>query len=392
MKLFFTMIQYLIAWLILFCCAAASAPGDFRSSGFPEFTLHHIDSIGRYLGQSALADVDNDGDLDWIAGEAPWGGTSRLWWWEYRGPDDWHRHLIGKADSDVGGDVYDLNNDGWIDFWSGKALFINRQDGTFDRFEPGTTFAHDSRFADIDGDGRVDGVANSDKYGLVWYSIPEDPTQAWTEHMIDPAGNHKIHGGPSPQAVGDLDGDGDADVVTGRAWYENLDGAGRTWKQHKTIDFGEADRYGLAVKTWMIDLDGDGDLDFVQSEADHPDARVAWFENDGKGNLTRHIIKEKGDRQDFHGLIVADFDNDGDWDVCAGGGPLSGAPHQLYIWENHAGKTGTPVSGMWKEHKIASMPSHEIVGGDVDGDGDIDICLKPWTTGNRHGYLQNRLK
>ena len=38
------------------------------------------------------------------------------------------------------------------------------------------------------------------------------------------------------------------------------------------------------------------------------------------------------------------------------------------------------------------MPCHEAVGGDVDGDGDVDICSKPWSTGNEHFFLENLLK
>ncbi|MBN1999544.1 VCBS repeat-containing protein [candidate division KSB1 bacterium] len=193
---------------------------------FPEFSVHTIDHIGKNLGQTDLADIDRDGDLDWVTGEAPWSTTCRLWWWEYQGPDSWVRHEIGKADSDVGGDCADLNGDGWMDFWGGKVLFLNQKDGTFNRHEVGTIFSHDSQIGDIDGDGQPDGLANWDQYGLVWYSIPADPTEPWTEHMIMPVTGHKIHGGVAPQPFGDIDGDGNTDIVTGEAWYENLDGDG----------------------------------------------------------------------------------------------------------------------------------------------------------------------
>ncbi len=360
---------------------------------FPNFESHLIDSIGRVMGQTALADIDNDGDLDWITGEASHGG-SNVWWWEYQSPDSWVRHTLGKSNTDVGGSLYDLNKDGWIDLFAGSTILLNPGNPRESEFEVHTVkavYSHDSEFADINGDGVMDAIANWDKDGLYWYEIPDDPKDEWTPHLIILSKDHNIHGGVSPNAIGDIDGDGDNDVVTGEAWYENVDGGGLEWKQHMNIDFGERHKYGLAVKTWVLDMDGDGDNDFVQAEADNPDSRVAWFENDGRGEWTRHIIKDRGDKQDFHSLVVADFDLDGDMDVFSGGGPLSGAAHTCYIWENLAGKDGVPVAGKWKEHIVAQKPCHEAVGGDVDGDGDIDICFKPWSTGNDHIYLRNML-
>lgn len=376
--------------LFLFCGFALSCLNGTAKKQFPSFTYHQIDTIGSNLGQTSLADMDNDGDLDWIVGEAPW-AESRLWWWEYQTPEKWIRHDIGQASSGVGGDCYDIDGDGWMDFWGGEVLFLNQKDGTFTRHEVETISSHDSQLGDVNGDNRIDGIANTDRYGLVWYEIPDDPTNLWKEHLIQPNTNHKIHGGVSPMPFGDIDGDNDNDIVSGQAWYENIHGNGIEWEEHKNIDFGEDHIYGIAVKTWVVDMDHDGDIDFVQSEADLPDARVAWFENDGKGNWTRHMIKDKGSGQDFHSLIVADFDNDGDWDVCSGGGPLSTQSHKMYIWENTARKGKNPKSDKWEEHIIAEMPCHEAVGGDVDGDGDIDICSKPWNTGNVHFYLENKL-
>jgi len=202
--------------------------------------------------------------------------------------------------------------------------------------------------------------------------------------MIRKASAHEIHGGVAPHALGDMDGDGDVDVVSGQAWYRNLDGAGTRWEEIKNIDLGEKHDYGIAVRTWVVDLDQDGNMDVVQSEADNPDSRIAWFENDGQGNWTRHLVKHRGEGQDFHSLVVADFDLDGDMDIYSGGGPLSSLPHKNYIWENRGNKG-------WVEHIIGQMPCHEAVGGDVDGDGDMDICTKPWTTGNTHYYFENKL-
>ncbi len=147
------------------------------------------------------------------------------------------------------------------------------------------------------------------------------------------------------------------------------------------------------MRTWTGDLDGDGDADVVQSEADNPDGRVAWFENDGRGNWTRHLLKDKGGRQDFHALAVADFDLDGDLDVFAGGGPLSRRERRRVSF----GKTLParaaalpPTAGA--NTCIGKWPVHEVEAADVDGDGDIDLAAKPWTEGNEHFYLRNLLK
>lgn len=184
----------------------------------------------------------------------------------------------------------------------------------------------------------------------------------------------------------------DIDIVTGQAWYENQDGLGQQWQAHHNLNFGEHHRFGLAVRTWVGDLDGDGDQDIVQSEADNPDGRVAWFENDGQGNWQRHLIKGAGSQQDFHSLAVADYDNDGDMDIFAGGGPLTaGKDFRCFIWEQKRQVTKSKTRLTWTEHLIAQKHCHEAVAGDVDRDGDIDIVFKPWSGENEHIYLENRL-
>ncbi len=366
--------------------------GETSPAGF-RFSVHRIDAIGSQLGQTALVDVDRDGDLDWISGQADRTG-GEVWWWEYRGPDDWVRHSMGRGHTDVGGAAHDVNGDGFVDFLAGSRLLLSTGRPRVEEFtahDVGTIYSHDTAFADIDGDGTLDALANSDRSGLFWYTVPKDPKGPWSAHPIASASEHNVHGGAWPRPVGDLDGDGDSDVVTGQGWYENRDGRGLSWRPHLNLDLGEAHQYGLAVRTWVGDLDGDGDNDVVQAEADNPDGRVAFFENDGRGEWTRHLIKAEGDGQDFHSLAVADFDGDGDLDVFSCGGPLSsGAPRRAYVWENEAGPGGRPSAGRWEEHVVAEKPCHEAVAGDVDGDGDVDLAFKPWTTGNEHVYLQNR--
>ncbi len=355
---------------------------------FPRFTIHRIDNFGRNIGQTALADVDRDGDLDWIAGNSSYSGPGggEIHWWEFEAPDKWNRHLLGKGNTDVGGAAFDVNGDGWVDFVAGTKLLLNSREPKtkpFDVYEIGTIHSHDTEFADVNGDGKMDLIANSDKGGLLWYEIPPNPTNKRVAHLIASVDEHKVHGGVSPRAVADLDGDGDNDVATAQGWYENL-GNGVKWRMKRNIDLGESHQYGVSVRTWTGDMDRDGDIDLVQAENDNPDGRIAWFENDGKGSWTRHMIRADGQGQDFHSLAVADFDGDGDLDVYSGGGPISASKKfGSYIWEN--------VGGRWIEHRLAENQCHEAEAADVDGDGDIDLCSKPWNGTDEHFFLQNRL-
>lgn len=354
-------------------------------AAMPKFEYHHIANAGGNMGQTTLVDVDKDGDLDWIAGCRR--GT--IWWFEYRGPDEWVQHILArKSATDVGGTAFDVDGDGWVDQVSGQAWHRNTgkpRKEKFIRYANGAINTHDNVAADIDGDKKLDLLAMSDRDGLFWYKIPSDPTKKWKSHKIGPA----VHGGIDPAGIADIDGDGDNDVVRSNIWFENADGKGTRWKEHKNIDFGQPDApYPFMTKTWVTDLDKDGDQDVIQTEGDCSSGRVAWHENiDGKGGLwKRHIIAEKTG-QDLHSLAVADFDNDGDMDVFSGGGPMTKGTHRWYIWENIDGK-----GGRWKQHEILhGKRCHEAKAGDVDGDGDIDICSKPWR-GSEHVYLRNTLK
>ena len=78
----------------------------------------------------------------------------------------------------------------------------------------------------------------------------------------------------------------------------------------------------------------------------------ASLENvDGKGTFKLHWIKPRKAHDDFHSMQVFDYDNDGDWDIMVGNGPLSPGK-RTFILENVAASGKNPAVPVWKEHVI----------------------------------------
>ena len=344
-----------------------------------------------------IADVDQDGDLDFFGGE---GRGGRSWWFEHAG-NGWRRRLVSDSDlADVGGALLDADGDGRIDkvssgFWyrnpgfprGGAAPGAPETAFTACRYAK-LEYAHDLYAADIDGDGRQD-VLTIDYDGIRWFRVPSGDSACgpWEEVMINGPTDPQQHGGI---AAGDIDGDGDIDVSRLDRWYENADGKGRTWIEHANIGFPYVRDagWGRSGRALILDLDGDGHNDIAETDCDAPNGRVAWFANpDGKGlRWVAHLLKDSTDGQDFHSLLAADFDGDGDTDLfSAGAGNSSGIP-KAYIWENLDGHGGS-----WKEHVVfeGHQSIHDAAAADLDGDGDPDILAKNWDDGAQY-YLENQ--
>ncbi len=355
-----------------------------------KFIPHLIDtelSPEPSYAQTTLADLDNDGQLEYTVGEQ--GGA--IYWYKRHTPEQWTRHLLGeRSPSDVGGAALDVDGDGWIDFVAGGAWYRNsrRPDQPFERivFDPDLAAVHDLRLADIDGDGRPEVITLSDRTHLRWYKIPPDPAAPWLRHDVGPG----VHAG---LAIGDLDGDGDLDIVRTDVWFENVRGDGTEWVEHyigpntpPPPDFQPYFAFN-ATSCTVCDMDRDGFNDIVYADNEIPGGAIWWMENvEGTGlRWVRHEVPN-GDpvrRGAYHGLYVGDLDGDGDLDLFAC--EMEAVPGErnprYYIWENLDGR-----GGAWQEHVIldANLGGHEPVVGDILGHGRPDIIAKPWHASPRN--------
>jgi hypothetical protein len=351
--------------------------------------------IAQYHESLLAADIDRDGDSDFFSGEA----RSRPTWWFERTAEGWIRHLVSDSNvTDVACAALDVDGDGWVDkvssgFWYRNPGFP--KDAPSGKDTPfaacrysSVVFAHDLYLADFDGDGKQEPYT-LDFDGVHVFRIPGPDSLCgpWPEKVVGGRTEPQAHGGLS---AGDLDGDGDADIGNMNRWYENADGKGGAWIEHANIPFGPAREggWGLSGRALVADMDGDGHQDLIQAESDAPNGRVAWFANPGGKGLRweMRLVKDSTEGQDFHSLIAADFDGDGDIDLFSAGSANSEGPPKAYVWENGDGK-----GGAWIEHVIPvdGAQIHDAAGADLDGDGDIDILAKDWATG-RQFYLENQ--
>ena len=347
----------------------------------------------------SIVDIDGDGKLDlWYSARPGRNEKAHFMpWYENTGDmQNWLRHLPFEGPSCYGtwGDVDD---DGDMDLIAGKdrkqALQWmqnpsneggNPRKGTWKiyRIYPGALMDPDEVHAayvgpdsrihqhlDMNGDGRLDFVVakyNGPVYYIPTPAKPKTPSGSWTFHEIGESGG--------TARLADFDGDGDIDVAIAQRWHRNPGDPTKPWKTFTYGDFkGDA-------KIAVGDMDGDGRLDIILS-GEESEQGVAWFCNpgaDAADKWEKHIvIKANTGWKGLHSLQVADFDCDGDLDVFTA--QMHGRPGQrIAVVENVDGR-GTK----WQAHILSNCGTHNAKVADIDGDGDPDIVGKNYEDDKR---------
>jgi hypothetical protein len=287
---------------------------------------------------SLLADVDSDGDLDFILNgfwlKNPGGRQNN--WARYNIDSQWYSGLDNGAP----------NNQAWRD----DAVRV--------------------AFADIDNDGVKDIVfSHAEHHGfqLSWYSSnnPTGGISAWTKNEVGVCDYcHTLQ-------AKDFDSDGDIDLLVGSttwattgevAVYDN-DGSGNFQKQVISSEYVYAGQIG--------DIDNDNDFDLISSK-DWETAPIHLWRNlldtqGGKVGLSDWTFLQVDSTRGkygnpswvkYFGLGAKDVTGDGYKDLVAG----------RYFYRNPGGD----MSGSWTRTDLG-VNVDGYVFADVDGDSNADV-------------------
>ncbi|HET6202410.1 MAG TPA: VCBS repeat-containing protein [Planctomycetota bacterium] len=341
----------------------------------------------------ALGDLDGDGDLDALVGNF---GQSRLYLNDGSGVfADATPQLPAVDDSTNGLALGDLDGDGDLDALLANLgvprLYLNDGSGTFANApsQIPAQFYGQLRavgVGDVDGDGDLDAVLGGP--GLFPPFTTPGPVVLFRN-----AGPALFTGvvlpfsaSTSSLALGDVDGDGDLDVLVGDSGACGEFGCGSGQDSllvnGGTGTFTNASSQFPATPTWtnavaLGDVDGDGDLDALLGTGYFADHASELLLNDGAGTFREATGGISTASLPVASVALGDLDGDGDLDVFTGGlgqdGYLNGVSRVLL-------NDGAGLLEPGPAQPAGFENAGDVALGDVDGDGDLD-ALVPATPG-----------
>ena len=318
-----------------------------------------------------IGDINGDSFPDVVIGAR----QKPLVWYAY---PTWTKSVIAEGGyKTVDGELGDIDGDGDLDVVMGGLIWYENPRPGGDPAKPlwkahkvANHPTHDIELADLDGDGDVDIITRDQsefghKAGNRIHLWRQDAGDTWTEKVINCPHGEAI-------TMGDMDKDGDPDIVIGGIWFENTqDIVNGPWEGHR---FGE---WHPSATAQVADINGDSRPDVVlsPSELRGQSYKMSWFEapaDPKEDHWTEHVIVEPIECV-IHGLVTADMNGDGLIDVVSSEMHQGADPDEVAVFINRNN------GASWQKQVVSSKGSHFIQVGDIGNDGDMDIMGANWS-------------
>jgi hypothetical protein len=258
-------------------------------------TQNLLSKIGR-IADIRPGDFDGDGDLDLIVAEFGWLETGSITFLRQVEAEGGQLKFESEKVDDRHGTIHvpviDLNGDGHLDFVALISQeherivgFVNDGNGKFEKrviFDAGDPSYGSSgiQLVDMDGDKDLD-ILYSNGDTLDGYYLKPYHRIQWLENKGDVKFEHHVidsMAGVYRAVAGDIDNDGDMDIVAGAHISSDL-----------RQSFSEDTRFDSLI----------------------------WLEQTAPGKFARHPI-EQVRYYGYYALNISDLDGDGDLDIVAG--------------------------------------------------------------------------
>ncbi|MBI5214349.1 MAG: VCBS repeat-containing protein [Ignavibacteriae bacterium] len=377
-----------------------SASGDSLLAGYRfSFTVQAIGGTGSFThtqnittGTSSVggtsADLDNDGDIDLIAGTSGIdsftvmlnNGSGGFTSYRLKGELGQERHTI----------VGDFDGDGDLDFiaamsqsynYNQLVTFYNDGTGNFPTRTPSqtTNISYTNLTAgDFDGDMDLDLAVYASTYTQPRVCFLKNNGSGIFTEILAITMWWGSYDNPGNIANFDYDADGDLDVLCGNGYGDYLG----VFINDGTGNFSSFPMYrGNAPKSiYNADFDNDGDIDLGVLHTPY----FRWLEilkNNGYGVYTRTDSITGSATFSVGGM--ADVDGDGDIDFTA-----IDENNRFEVLKNNGTGTFTQTQSFLYGGLDASIAG-ELPVGDFDGDGDMDAATMNYSSPNVSILLNN---